>query len=529
MSFVEFAGIQILRPSREIEVSFHHEARTHLLARFPPGEYRGAEQANAVIQHLFAFYEQRLPSLVRAISDRDTVEFLLWQYDESARLLHGTGIRDEQAREEWLRIGPLFRRAIKYLVELLCVESCRERRGARSASQALLALEGALVCAESLFELAEQSDRVYLIFPDECVVTVSDGNGQHCRISVEGAHADDVHRFAKRVARDRSSRARFIDRLESDYHPDMHAPYLDSAFQDSFDMGYREFIDAIGAVINGPQPAPDGLSSLFVNRDEVVRQLGQSGRPARAIERALGGFTISADNLLKEPRQPWDPKQEYRAFRRGFFVFPHPTGEHLAFSRSMAQEGLIQLLTGVPYKRLPPEWRTNATAKALERLSNAAGGRFEEVVQKQLATLGFGGQRLSDCVGHSPHPFQIPSCVGGIDFLGYQPEQKLLVLIEAKRVKPGIEARYWRDDVDEFAVRSDSYARRFRTKIEWVKQNRVAVSSVLGCGRACRLGVAMLTLYPTMAQAFIPDFPCVSLAEFMLDYAEKSGWPYPTE
>ncbi len=36
----------------------------------------------------------------------------------------------------------------------------------------------------------------------------------------------------------------------------------------------------------------------------------------------------------------------------------------------------------------------------------------------------------------------------------------------------------------------------------------------------------MLTLYPCIARVFIPDFQCVSITEFMLDYADRGGWPY---
>ena len=111
-------------------------------------------------------------------------------------------------------------------------------------------------------------------------------------------------------------------------------------------------------------------------------------------------------------------------------------------------------------------------------------------------------------------------------FRSYHAPQELLVLIEAKMTMTGLEARFWRDDLDEFVFRQGSYAERFRRKLSWVSENRAAIATALGCGPVGRIGAAMLTLYPCIASTFIPDFPCVSLTEFMLDYERAKQWPY---
>ena len=85
------------------------------------------------------------------------------------------------------------------------------------------------------------------------------------------------------------------------------------------------------------------------------------------------------------------------------------------------------------------------------------------------------------------------------------------------------------EDLDEFVYRSGSYAERFRRKIHWVQQNAGDIAAAMGFGAVQKIGAVMLTLYPGIARAFIRDFPCVSLAEFMLDYETKSSWPYPLD
>jgi len=528
IALTAFGPSRIFRPSLELEISLRHAARQHLLARFPPGEYRGGKLANEIVQHQFGFYQEHLRPAIESLPNSVTLDFLLSQYDQSSQILHGTAISDPREREAWAWIEPVFRRAIKYIAELLCVDSFSARRGL-AGTRAVAALETAIVCAESMAHLAHESDLVHSIFPDNCTVAVRDDGPIHCNIAITGRHSGYDRAFQARVIRDRQSRDRFVPSPQFDNHTDTHARYLNTAFQQSFGISYAEFIAAIVLVINGAQPAPNGPSSLFVHRGKVIDQLAKSGWPRHAIERAIEGFTIAANSLLDEKRAIWNPKQEHRTYRRGFYAIPHQTGLHLAFSRTMAQESLVQLVTWAPYKHLPKEWRTPPTISALANLSQAAGEWFERVTCQRLTELGIIGQPFQRRIGNSQGGINIPGLIGGIDFLGYCSKQRLIVFAEAKMVMSGLEARYWRDDIHEFVTGSDSYADRFRKKRAWVKANLKDIGTALGCAQPAGLATAMLTLYPCIARQFIPDFPCVSLTEFLLDYEQHSRWPYPID
>ena len=189
----------------------------------------------------------------------------------------------------------------------------------------------------------------------------------------------------------------------------------------------------------------------------------------------------------------------------------------------MARESLVQLVNWISYQHLPPEWKTPATQKALADLSGGAGEWFEDVVCRNLKSLGLIGQRAHRTIGSGDQLLRIPDSVGEIDFLGYHPQEQYLILAEAKMVMTGLEARYWRDDIDQFVFCSGSYAERFRRKVSWVKENAASISSALGFGPIQGVAHVMLTLYPCIARTFIPDFECVSLTEFMLDYERKAG------
>lgn len=530
MNFENYGDIQIVRPSLAVEKTVRKSAKVHMLARFSPGEYHGTKAANAIVQHHFDFYQSLLRPIIPRLASRGAAEFLLFQYDEAFRLLHGNGVLDLGERKNWEYVEPRLKRAIKYLVEMICIASSRQSRTPLTCDrkQAHLDMETALVCAESMVDLAHNSDRLFSVTSDEAIVRVFSESTFDLEITFAGESADLTRVFSDRVKRDRESRHRFVGFPQFDNHTATHQKFLDHAFTHAFGMSYGEFIAALVAVIDDCQPslASNTFPTLFVNRSRTIGELARSGRSRSAIERAIDGFSVTAAKLVAEGREIWKPKQESRAYRRGFFVLPHETGPHLAFSRAMARESLVQLVNWVCYRHLPKEWETPATRMAVAGLSRGAGGWFEDVVCRNLKSLGIAGQRMHRTVGCGQPRLRIPESVGEIDFLGYHPQEQRLVVAEAKMAMTGLEPRYWRDDLDEFVLRRGSYAERFRRKVAWVEEQRRGISEAMDLGIVAEVSPVMLTLYPCIARGFLNDFPCVSLTEFMLDYQRAKHWPY---
>lgn len=528
MAIERFGTVSLFRPSFGIECDIREVARDHLHSKFGPGEYRGSKAVNEILQHQYRIYEALLNPLIPKLASRGGAEFMLSQYDQAWQLLHGAGILDLKERERWAWIEPRMKRAIKFLAESICMSSLHRNKAPRSRREAQAVSETALACAENMVDLAMQSDIVHSIFPDDCTLRVFDSGQYDFTLEIEGAGAGYNEAFSKRVIRDRQSRGRFVPSPQFDNHTATHQRFLDEPFREAFDMTYGEFIAAIVSVIDGAQPSlhPDAFQTLFVNRERVIDELAHSGRDRNAITRALDGFCITRRNLISEKRAVWKPKQENRAYRRGFFVLPHEDGPHLAFSRQMARESLIHLVNWVPYRHLPLEWRTNLTIRALSPLSHEAGNWFETVVRRCVRDLGFDGSGRVKIIGRGFNSIPIPHEVGEIDYIGYQPRERILLIAEAKMVMTGLEAAYWRDDLDEFVFRRGSYAERFRRKLAWATEHSDQICAVLGVRAPELVCGIMLTLYPCIARAFITDFPCVSITEFMLDYEERGTWPY---
>lgn len=528
MAIERFGTVSIFRPSLGIASDIREVARAHLYSRFRPGEYRGREAVNGILQHQYGVYQALLTPLIPRLASRDGAEFMLSQYDEAWKLLHGNGILDLREREIWMKIEPCMKRAIKFLVEAICMFGPAPSQAPRSRRQAQAVSETALACAECMVDLAMQSDIVHSIFPDDCVLRVLEEGTYDFTLEIEGEGAGHDEEFSRRLICDRQSRSHFVPSPQFDNHTPTHQRFLDGPFREAFDLSYGEFINIIASVVEGAQPSlhPNAFPTLFVNRDRVIAELSECGQNRNTIERALDGFSIKRENLLKEKRAVWKPKQQNRAYRRGFFVLPHEDGPHLAFSRQMARESLIQLVNWVPYRHLPVEWRTDITTAALSPLSREAGRWFEAVVRHCLTDLGFDGSRVERTIGRGLDSLPIPPQIGELDYIGYRPQEGLLLIAEAKMVLTGLEAAYWRDDLDEFVFRRGSYAERFRRKLEWATENSQRICAALGVPACNPVRGVMLTLYPCIARAFIADFPCVSITEFMLDYEEHGRWPY---
>jgi hypothetical protein len=376
--------------------------------------------------------------------------------------------------------------------------------------------------------LAEGSGRFHSIFPGEYKLTVLPrGYSKIYEVEMVGPHQGFDVRLFHRVERDRASRAKFVGMPQFDLHPDTHGPYLDAAFEKAHGASYRQFLSLLHKLIDGAHPAKGAFPTLFIDRQEALRVLRPSGLSKRSLSIMLDGFTVDPEKMTVEIRRLWNPKQENRALWRGFFLFPHTSGAHLMFSREMARENYIQLVNRVCYRRLPKEWVTPETSTALGNLSAAAGQWFEEVVRKNLNEVNISGGQFRRKIGRGSLEVQIPDEVGEIDFLGYDPRNRYLVLVEAKMSFTGVEARFWRDDLDEFIYRKRSYANQFRKKIAWVQRERLRIQKALGYSDIAAIAPAMLTLYPCIAREFISDFPCVSITEFLLDFKQPSPWPYP--
>jgi hypothetical protein len=525
MNFVRISDARIVRPTNATALRLRQDAHSYVCEVFPPGVYQATEKVNAALQRAFEFYSVRLERLLEKLASRDFIQFVLFQYDESVRIGHGDKLTpDEHAF--WRANGQQFRRALKYLCEKSSQVAVRSDSDLSQATS-VKCFDQALLCAEEMVHFYHMSETTYSLFPDDIQLRLTDKFFE-CELSGSRAHL--LPRFVTMVEEDRNNRSRFITGLTFDTDPVAQCSVLDPYFNRAFGVSFGHFLDFLRHAVDDPKPHPEGFPIPFINLEELVKAGSKLGIKPDLVRTILAGFILRKTAMQDEGRAMWNPKQKHRALRRAFFEFPHPTGTHLVWSRGMAKESFVWMLSGACFQHLPEEWTNEETTAGLAAASNACGAWFEKIATANLKSIGFEGQPCKGVVRSGQNSLVIPDSVGQLDFLGYSPSERLLLLAEFKMVEEGTEPRFYRDAIAQFVRNKSNYADKFRRKIAWMKENRKRIADILAHGEnSVRVATVMVTLYPSFASFFIDDFPCISITHLRLNFQRKGAWPFPVE
>ena len=506
------------------------EIGDHLHKQFSPNVYRDKETINKITQTAYNFVEERFDRLLRQLASREFMELVLYQYDLATELWNlapeSGGLNDLHCESHLASR----RRALKHLAEQITLCSPPEYAPIPN-SRFVEEVEEALLCADILVTLCMMSDRTHFLFPNHSQLTLFK-NYSLVPIQLDPVHpfeSADIE-FHHRFATDRTFRPMCLPNLTVDRDPNFQGKILDECFSEALGVNYQQHLFWLNHIINELKAAPGSYPVVFYPRDKLAAEIASLGIEREAVKPILAGFTLRSSDMKnegEEGRKLYNVKQTYRAYRRGFFEFPHSLGSHLTWSTRMASESLNWLITGACFKKLPTEWMKPKTTAGLDQLSKAASAWFEKQAIECLSGFGIKGSRCDGRLQGHGESIDVPTEVGEIDLLGYAENFDLLVIGECKMVENRMEPRFWKEDVAEFVERKKSYAEKFRKKIHWVHQNRAVLNKIfVGDKKARRLAAVMLTLYPNFAAIRINDFPCVSLAEFTAKMQSSQQWPY---
>lgn len=533
MEFEAFGDLQVFRPRASVEREIRYASEAHLRSRIPVGRYVKKEEINRIVQHQFKFYSDLLNELLPAVASRDFLEFVLNEFETASKIeqLQRTGRLTENEIERWMRLNKTVRRATKYIAERIILLQPDESPAAEKKFLLPIA-EKVWICAEEMVDLYVVSDLVHSIYPEHSFLEIlPPGKSDYLN---QGLLVDNLD-IERRIDLDVENRNRFIPDPTFVLDFNEHDKIIGEAVKDSIGVTYLEALQIIAQIIEGSRPPPVGFPIPFIHREILVDTFSNAlVHSPGIIERVLTGFTLSKKQMESEGREIWKPKQEYRAYRRAFFECPHPTGQHIAFSKAMAIESLIIMQKDVVFGKLPPEWMSPTVEKSLKKLSNEAGKWFENTVEENLKKIGFQGiKSAKKGIGFADKRIIIPPEVGEIDFVGYSAEEKILLVVECKLVRDSFEPKLFQDDIHEFVNAKKAYVKKFRKKVDWVKDNVSSISEALTSTgiyeadvEASKVAAVMITFIPTIASYFIADYPCVSLTEFILAYENSEEFPY---
>ena len=530
-----FGGTRIYRPNLDAERAVRHEAEADLRQSFSAGLYTKRDDINAILQKHFSFYDEMLKRLIPQLASRHLMEFVLTQYDLASSIHwqnQGYEIVDLEERRKWKELGPNFRRAAKYIAECISMLAPGEAPCAEF-DQVVELIDRCWICAEQMVLLSNLSTQTFAIFPDATTLEIRpEGDQEWFRLSIRDAEKFEAHR--ERLERDTASRKEVIDEHKTLYDRERLSRLVDPAFKKEFGMTLTDVLEFAFTEAKNADPHEGNQDIPFFQEQHLIDALrdkcGLSPVQAKTI---IDGLCLRRGKMLEEKRVVWNPKQEYRAYSRPFFEFPHESGMHFTWSRKMAEECLFTLYTRIAQKLLPAEWNASGMAQALGSYEQEITKLFENIVIDRMKEQGIAASRFKSQIGVGPSALQIPDDIGEIDLLAYWPEENLVIVGDDKLVKPTHDPKTHRDDIGKFVESKKNYVDQVKRKTQWVidniRQVEVALGSVQGFPAtvtARRVAPVLVTYYPAFASYFISDLPCVALTELIAALKRKQGWPY---
>ncbi len=145
----------------------------HLRERYSQGRYEDKNDISAILRYQFDFIDKLLNDLAPQVSSIDNLASLLYQYDEASKIemdLSRSGKLSDTEKIVWTKLGPIFRRAIKYMAEIM-VQNLPEKRQIYDTND-LSKIEEFWVCAENLAQLYQLCDQSYYLFPEDTVLEI---------------------------------------------------------------------------------------------------------------------------------------------------------------------------------------------------------------------------------------------------------------------------------------------------------------------------------------------------------------------
>ena len=201
-----------------------------------------------------------------------------------------------------------------------------------------------------MIRVSMTSERTHGLFPNHSIATIyPPGANEFFSIDVNEPYSGYDRKFVARMNRDNKMRECTLNGPSFDFDAPTITHILNPAFTTSFNLSFHDFICILNSAIEGCEPNKVGFPIPFVPVRLLVGQLAAQGVPEQSARRIFAGFSVSPDRLKSDRRVIWKPQQESRAYRRAFFEFPHTSGDHFCFSKSMAMESLLYLVQGTSF------------------------------------------------------------------------------------------------------------------------------------------------------------------------------------
>lgn len=503
---------RLFRPSNKCENEQYRQVKDKVFSEFSSGHYTKLDDVISICNIIYDTHERILKESVERIDTLSLIIFALEQYEEYAKVNSKYYNRQlsENDEKQWLEYSSHSRRGIKYLIEYLCQFYTSIFRIEKNNDEA---------------EIDEIFSRIFISIEEMCSTYMRIDSYKYMYEHVDLILNENEYTYFN-VPQDLDPKNRldirdekkeitqFIRGKPYGHNIEEHSQVLESSFHQHLGISYQEIVSYLQNLIRSMD-----YSVNTIPKASIISCLQNTYQISiQQATNIIHGFSVRAINL--QDRKLFKPKQEHRAYHRGFFEFIIDGIPVLIFSRTMALESLDILINNTCYQKLPEEWRTKEVDLQLTTLSNKAGKWFEKVLKDNIEHTGI--KAIHSVKNYHSHGKIIkpPKDVGEIDFIGYLQKSNSLFIIEAKNVRFNTEPKLFRDDFSKFIDGKKSYSEKFISKCQWVKENLPIVidelkSKRIDVTRVEKIYLVMVILAPSPVEDKISRFSCMNLVKFM--------------
>lgn len=518
-----FGSRAVLIPSHNAETADRQALRVFLSKSHKPNTVlRSREATVGFFNQVYEFYRQRLLESAEVLASPAFVTLVLSEYDDTVVIDEEfkAGHLNPEESEKWKMESGVRRRGLKFLAETAAMVATAEPRLVRDDLLRDL-LGKAQIAAEEIARAYMGSDWCHRL-PEEQVELVV--LPKHHPYRHEGSALS--FEFQQKVARDLQQRYA-LSHLDAGLPPNFGRLYnvLDSPMKTDLGFSFTEAMRILMEIIDH-SAAAQGFDIPFIEREYLNRTVCTNyGLSADAVQKLLGGFTFS-----KQPESErvfFNSNQEYRLWRRGFLQFPHPSGDHIVFSRRMARECLLNLARELEYGKIPAEWQTASVNKAVKTVERLSSADFEQTVVKELEGAGVRAWRGVKHIKVDNKKTPIDAKIGDLDTIAFLPDVGVLLVGEVKKILPKTEPRGFASDCDKLL----GYETQLERKVNWVKNNLVDVRAHFAdlaaqpdwVSRIWDVRGVMITMVPSYGAFYTKKFPCKCVSELLSDLHTECG------
>ena len=503
----------LFRPLSNVEGELYTKIKNKVFSVYSSGHITDKDKIIEICILMYKEYEVILEESISQLDIKELVVFMLDLYEKYSvqNSLYLSGKLSREEEEDWLSYASYSRRGIKYLLELLCKEYNNlddEDKVELSDKESLEVISKIIISIEEMCSSYMRVDGYkFLIDSLDLHLDIT----KHTYFNVP-QDLDACNRID--IRNERNGIQSLINGVPYGIDINQHSLVLSPSFKDHLGLTYKELISFLHNYISNQK-----FLVTIVEKRKVIEKLQQ--RYSLSCEQAtmvIQGFSVRSVNL--KDRLLYSPKQEHRAYHRGFFEFTLNGVPVLVFSKTMSLEALDILTNNTCYQKLPEDWKDNAIENQLTTLSNNAGKWFEDILHENLSLIGIQSIKSIKSYSCQGKKKDLPSDVGEIDFIGYFPEKCAVFVIEAKNVRFNTEPRLYRDDLSKFIHGKKSYSEKFIKKYQWVVDNIEQVVSELNyrgvrVGKVRKVYKVMVTLTPSPVERKISKFSCINMVSFV--------------